>query len=173
MKHQRRIFVRGWDVTLKLAILVTFLSAAGFCADTLSANQSLQRGQSLVSGNGAYTAIYQNDGNFVVYRNSDSKALWATNTTNQASDKLIMQQVGNLVLYNGSIPVWASSSTSRPIDAYHLVMQNPGNLVIYDGSNNPIWATPTPPPPTPIPNITRSEERRVGKECRSRWSPYH
>src|SRR5256885_7039436 len=25
------------------------------------------------------------------------------------------------------------------------------------------WATPR----------TRSEERRVGKECRSRWSPYH
>ena len=22
-------------------------------------------------------------------------------------------------------------------------------------------------------NIKRSEERRVGKECRSRWSPYH
>ena len=22
-------------------------------------------------------------------------------------------------------------------------------------------------------NIDRSEERRVGKECRSRWSPYH
>ena len=21
--------------------------------------------------------------------------------------------------------------------------------------------------------IVRSEERRVGKECRSRWSPYH
>ena len=27
----------------------------------------------------------------------------------------------------------------------------------------------------PIPEISddRSEERRVGKECRSRWSPYH
>ena len=24
-----------------------------------------------------------------------------------------------------------------------------------------------------IPEINRSEERRVGKECRSRWSPYH
>ena len=24
---------------------------------------------------------------------------------------------------------------------------------------------------TPLPD--RSEERRVGKECRSRWSPYH
>ena len=23
------------------------------------------------------------------------------------------------------------------------------------------------------PYIVRSEERRVGKECRSRWSPYH
>ena len=30
---------------------------------------------------------------------------------------------------------------------------------------------------TPIPKVDieakRSEERRVGKECRSRWSPYH
>src|SRR5256885_8461855 len=24
-----------------------------------------------------------------------------------------------------------------------------------------------------VPQIVRSEERRVGKECRSRWSPYH
>ena len=24
-----------------------------------------------------------------------------------------------------------------------------------------------------IKNFQRSEERRVGKECRSRWSPYH
>ena len=26
---------------------------------------------------------------------------------------------------------------------------------------------------TPIYQTSRSEERRVGKECRSRWSPYH
>ena len=26
---------------------------------------------------------------------------------------------------------------------------------------------------SPINNSSRSEERRVGKECRSRWSPYH
>ena len=25
----------------------------------------------------------------------------------------------------------------------------------------------------PVDADTRSEERRVGKECRSRWSPYH
>ena len=27
--------------------------------------------------------------------------------------------------------------------------------------------------PFPLRSGTRSEERRVGKECRSRWSPYH
>src|SRR2546425_2367679 len=27
--------------------------------------------------------------------------------------------------------------------------------------------------PTPYGPPVRSEERRVGKECRSRWSPYH
>src|SRR5256885_3335817 len=26
---------------------------------------------------------------------------------------------------------------------------------------------------SPSPTTSRSEERRVGKECRSRWSPYH
>src|SRR2546423_15678467 len=29
------------------------------------------------------------------------------------------------------------------------------------------------PSATPAGSATRSEERRVGKECRSRWSPYH
>ena len=24
-----------------------------------------------------------------------------------------------------------------------------------------------------VTSVARSEERRVGKECRSRWSPYH
>src|SRR5256885_15347711 len=31
------------------------------------------------------------------------------------------------------------------------------------------FASPAPPSPP----VSRSEERRVGKECRSRWSPYH
>src|SRR3712207_7177651 len=41
----------------------------------------------------------------------------------------------------------------------------------------PAWSPPLrsgcvrPPPATPP--TSRSEERRVGKECRSRWSPYH
>ena len=39
--------------------------------------------------------------------------------------------------------------------------------------------TPRVPPTVSLPvteaefRVARSEERRVGKECRSRWSPYH
>ena len=29
------------------------------------------------------------------------------------------------------------------------------------------------PEPMPVLSFNRSEERRVGKQCRSRWSPYH
>src|ERR1041384_1002409 len=32
---------------------------------------------------------------------------------------------------------------------------------------DPRWFSPSPE------ELLRSEERRVGKECRSRWSPYH
>ena len=44
----------------------------------------------------------------------------------------------------------------------------PGNMQEYDfipavgKSNKEFWH-----------DANRSEERRVGKECRSRWSPYH
>ena len=42
----------------------------------------------------------------------------------------------------------------------------------------PLSAAKGPPPSKPAPAAApaaskRSEERRVGKECRSRWSPYH
>ena len=32
---------------------------------------------------------------------------------------------------------------------------------------------PSPPRPASAPQRLRSEVRRVGNECRSRWSPYH
>ena len=39
--------------------------------------------------------------------------------------------------------------------------------------NSPAPAFSTIPRRYPPGEATRSEERRVGKECRSRWSPYH
>ena len=38
------------------------------------------------------------------------------------------------------------------------------SLSIYDEPAHPLFAAVM---------VKRSEERRVGKECRSRWSPYH
>ena len=36
-----------------------------------------------------------------------------------------------------------------------------------------VWAQPLIVKGTVTDGSDRSEERRVGKECRSRWSPYH
>ena len=42
-----------------------------------------------------------------------------------------------------------------------------GRLAVTDASELP------PTYGVPFDTVIRSEERRVGKECRSRWSPYH
>src|SRR3712207_6966502 len=41
------------------------------------------------------------------------------------------------------------------------------------GSERRCGCSPTRPNPNIVLADGRSEERRVGKECRSRWSPYH
>ena len=50
----------------------------------------------------------------------------------------------------------------RPRDTYRLKVR--GWKKIFDANGNQKKAGVA---------ILRSEERRVGKECRSRWSPYH
>ena len=46
------------------------------------------------------------------------------------------------------------------------IMQRTANLISETGEPN-VWVM------DPGVVSMRSEERRVGKECRSRWSPYH
>ena len=43
---------------------------------------------------------------------------------------------------------------------------NTGSMMGLLNINNDVWISKSN-------NPKRSEERRVGKECRSRWSPYH
>ena len=49
--------------------------------------------------------------------------------------------------------------------------------VVFTGINRPLTPSstisPVPPAAVATTGDDRSEERRVGKECRSRWSPYH
>src|ERR1043166_8874844 len=51
------------------------------------------------------------------------------------------------------------------------------NIVFKDnlglGLSGSVNATTSPRYSGPSARVARSEERRVGKECRSRWSPYH
>ena len=42
----------------------------------------------------------------------------------------------------------------------------------FSGDSRAYWREEMPERREEVPEI-RSEERRVGKECRSRWSPYH
>ena len=52
---------------------------------------------------------------------------------------------------------YAVAAKARGIKVYHLNIGQPDVQT----------------PPAFFEAIRRSEERRVGKECRSRWSPYH
>ena len=44
----------------------------------------------------------------------------------------------------------------RDLFGLQVILKNEGNVILSEGLV-----------------LQRSEERRVGKECRSRWSPYH
>ena len=56
-----------------------------------------------------------------------------------------------------------SSDVGLPIDT--LLINGTGRTDFQNGSSKDAYNS--------LFNNLRSEERRVGKECRSRWSPYH
>src|SRR5215813_5180593 len=73
------------------------------------------------------------------------------------------------------IPVSWDIKTKKNVKwVAELGSQSYGNPVVaggqvYAGTNNELVRNPKEPGDRGV----RSEERRVGKECRSRWSPYH
>jgi len=86
-----------------------------------------------------------------------------------------------------SMQVLFSSESSRDLGRRHkyltLIMDNDTNLIIgYEKKLSELSAQKAyaraekalPPLTAAVRDeVKRSEERRVGKECRSRWSPYH
>lgn len=131
--------------------LIVGLCIAGAveAADTLVVGQSMTANQYLESNNGGYRFYFQADGNLVVRRQSDQKALWASGSNGDGGTRLTLQSNGNLVLATSSGAVVWSTGTSNAA-ANRLTMQGDGNLVLYDTSGRPYWATntvDTPPPP--------------------------
>src|SRR4051812_18752682 len=111
--------------------------AAALAANTLGPGESIRKGEYRVSTNGKYELILQYDGNLVLYRLSDRRALWATGTNSSspaASVSAVMQTDGNLVMYVNttgfSTPIWASNTNQNGRSGV-LVLQDDGNLVIY------------------------------------------
>ena len=88
----------------------------------------------------------------------DEKSVFKTEK--QAKSALAYAQISQLMAlscYNGDwIPDWGNGL----FDKYALIRVGNGINLVYRANKF-------------APIAFRSEERRVGKECRSRWSPYH
>src|SRR3712207_7479903 len=67
---------------------------------------------------------------------------------------------------------WSSDVCSSDLDGYPAVAPPWGTLNALNLSTGE-YAWKIPLGEYPELAAKRSEERRVGKECRSRWSPYH
>ena len=70
-----------------------------------------------------------------------------------------------LALLIGGLIMWATGS--NPFAVYAAVLT--GSF----GSLSSLMSVLAYTTPLILTGLGRSEERRVGKECRSRWSPYH
>ena len=65
-----------------------------------------------------------------------------------------------VIVIISQVPVFGEESRELNIDSKSCVlMESSTGMVLYENNQNE--------------KLSRSEERRVGKECRSRWSPYH
>ena len=113
-------------------------ASAPTTSDTLQPNQRLAAGQTLVSTNRRFRLIYQNDGNLVLYDDSDRAALWATNTGGTTTGQVLLQGDGNLVVYDaGNVGIFATGTVGNA--NARLLVQNDGNLVLYAANGQPVW----------------------------------
>jgi hypothetical protein len=98
--------------------------------------------------NGTHHAIFQTDGNFVVY-NSLGRATWSSRTSSIASGgTFAVQGDGNIVIYNSAHhAVWSTGTFFNSSYRYiELDIQSDGKLVAY--MSNPaafraFWASGT------------------------------
>lgn len=117
-------------------------------ADRIDANRWLQPGDTFRSPNNRYRLSFQDDGNFVLYDDSDGSAIWASNTYaedgNIQGRTIGVQSDGNVVMYQGeNNAIWATSSNYDAQSPY-LKLQDDGNLVLYDDNvEGAFWASGT------------------------------
>jgi len=137
LTRRRVLTLAGAVTTAAMVVAGTSGTAfAGSGSNFLGAWESLSANQYLRSGNGAYTAAMQGDGNFVLYTPSGAK--WSTRTGGQNGSSITMQSDGNLVMTRSGAVLWHTGTAGY--SGASLVMQDDGNLVLYQ-SGTPLWAT--------------------------------
>ena len=105
-------------------------------------------------------------------------AIWVvTVTIILATPRIITVLERRMVLREGDDTGWIPDTTVQRLNISHRQLEKHG--LVKDASlrrwvKKPPAKTVTVSIKAAAPNLYyRSEERRVGKECRSRWSPYH
>jgi hypothetical protein len=111
---------------------------AGHTSSELLPGGSLIRNQYLQSSDGSHRLYLQSDGNLVLRRMSDKKALWASGTNGKSATRFIFQGDGNLVLRTSSgASVWSSKTAGS--GATKLQLHSAGNLILYKNSTV-VWS---------------------------------
>ncbi|MFE9453033.1 hypothetical protein [Streptomyces sp. NPDC006739] len=118
---------------------------------TYARSAKIGSGQKLPGGWWAQTQyarlVMQPDGNFVIYRKHDGKAVWSTGTSGHSGAYAYMQSDGNLVVYPSTGTALWSTHTNGHTGAYAL-LQSDGNFVVYSTTGGPgkggaLWASNT------------------------------
>jgi len=110
----------------------------------LRANTGIPSGGALTSCQGLYSLQMQEDGNLVLYRNADGRALWDSKTNGSRGTGAFLEPDGTFAVYNDSWDpnaIWSAKTTGN-LGAW-LTVQDDGNLVMYSASNRPIWQSHT------------------------------
>uniref|UniRef100_A0A147AZ46 Lectin n=1 Tax=Fundulus heteroclitus TaxID=8078 RepID=A0A147AZ46_FUNHE len=102
----------------------------------LSRYDEFHKGDYLMSNNGEWKAIFQDDGNFVVY---GWKPVWASNTCGTDATRLVMQTDCNLVIYNKcGQPKWATGSYNPGSKRCNVYLGDDGILHLFDDGKE-LW----------------------------------
>ncbi|MCJ1673043.1 MULTISPECIES: hypothetical protein [unclassified Rathayibacter] len=118
-------------------------SRTAFPNSTLFAPAALYPGEGLRSGNGAYRAVMQADGNFVVY--GPAGAIWSTGNPTPGA-VLSLEDDGFMSVSSRGGVSWTVLpryfvNVGPAVPPFRLVMQDDGNLVQYDGRGRASWSS--------------------------------
>src|ERR1041384_7518195 len=107
----------------------------------------------ITGAKGVATILRDDDGTRIKLNLTSIPADVSALTLYAVDDKGVVTALGPVAISNGT----GTLAATTPLSKFMLVASPEPALTAYDANTK----------------VLRSEERRVGKECRSRWSPYH